>query len=97
MANHARILRLVVVGTLALVGCESIDQGKLLCEEAMAGVLACCPGLTQSPVVCEYVQTTPVTWLFLNVDCLVGLSCGELTARGVCAWAQAPGASAVCP
>jgi hypothetical protein len=97
MADPGRTLRLVVVGALALAGCDSIDQGKLQCEEAMAGVLACCPGLAQSPVVCEYVQTTPVTWLFPNVDCLVGLSCAELTARGVCAWAQAPGASAVCP
>jgi len=99
MALPGRLPWLVLAGLLALAGCDSIDGLKLRCEEAMAELLACCPGLPRSPVVCEYREspTLPFTALFPNVDCLVGQSCGELAARSVCTWALDPGASAVCP
>jgi hypothetical protein len=84
---------------LAAAGCDSISREELRCEEAVSKIMACCAGLAQSPVVCEYRQSTlsPQLWTFPQVDCLVGLSCAELQARGTCAWAAAPGSGAACP
>ena len=92
----------VLAGAVALAGCADFEEEKLRCEEAMANVLACCPGVTTSPVVCEYTTNGNgfplTTYHFPNVECLIGLSCADLAARGACTWAADPAhAPAVCP
>jgi hypothetical protein len=90
---------LVAASLVAASGCDSISREELRCEEAISKVMSCCPGLPASPVVCEYRQSTisPFVFTFPAVDCLVGLSCAELQARGTCTWAASPSGGEACP
>lgn len=85
---------LAVVGALA-AGCESISRDSLRCEEAVAHVMECCPGLSRPPVECVGSGSLPFV-NFPNVECLIDSSCADMQARGVCAWASAPSGK-VCP
>lgn len=93
----ARVLAALVV-IAALAGCDHLDYDELRCEEVVARILACCPSVTQSPVVCEWQQSaiSPYIYVIPQVDCLVGLDCPGLQAHGACAWAASP-TTAVCP
>lgn len=70
-------------------GC--IERDELQCEEAVARIQQCCPGVVRR-VNCESFETScgPV-----NADigvaaahCIREASCAELVARSVCAWAS---------
>lgn len=102
MTLQRRFLGVVLAGVVALSGCADIHPEELRCEEAMATLLACCPAVTTSPVACEYASNGnafPLTiYSFPQVECLIGLGCGDLVARGACTWALDPvHAPAVCP
>jgi hypothetical protein len=92
-------LAATAMALLSLAGCEPLDRDVFRCEEAMARVMTCCPGVSRSPVACEYVESplSPYVWTFPKVDCLVGRSCEDLRTRGACAWAEAGGQGEVCP
>jgi hypothetical protein len=101
MTLPRRALTLVAACTVALAGCADFPEEKLRCEEAVANLLHCCPTVTTSPVACEYTNNGwgfPLTlYYFPKVECLIGLSCADLTARGACTWAADPAhAPAVC-
>ena len=85
---------LAAIACLA-AGCESIGRDELRCEEAVANIMDCCPGLAGPPVACVGTGTLPFVQ-FPDVACLLDRSCGELQAGGVCAWASAP-AGRICP
>lgn len=97
-----RSLGVLLAGAVALSGCADFPREELRCEEAVANLLGCCPGVATSPVACEYTSngsSFPLTlYAFPQVECLIGLGCGDLIARGACAWALDPvHAPAVCP
>jgi hypothetical protein len=97
-SRRRRATRLVVV-VAALAGCDPLSREEFRCEEAMALVLDCCPGVTRSPVACLWTESpiSPYVHRFPAVDCIVGQSCAALRERGVCAWAEAGGQGEVCP
>jgi hypothetical protein len=101
MSLHGRSHWWALAVAVALAGCADFEPEKLRCEEAMAKIMACCPGLPRSPMVCEYQTVTTgyfPSFRFPNVECLIDPSCAELAARGVCTWALDPAAApAVCP
>lgn len=71
-------------------GC--LEQGELQCEEAVGRILDCC-GLSEAPNVdCSHYTTSCGGEVFPEIDlaesrCIREAPCGELEARGVCAWA----------
>jgi hypothetical protein len=76
--------------------CEHISRDELRCEEAVAHVRGCCPGIDLGAVQCQLAGqgcggAAVPTW-----DCLIDLSCDQIQQRGVCA-ATPSSAPQVCP
>jgi hypothetical protein len=85
---------ILVVGILlgALVCCAGIREDELLCEEAMAHIGQCCPGLDVAAVDCTYTSGCSTTYPALTVpqsQCIDGMSCADLVSSDMCPNAQA--------
>lgn len=76
----------------ALVCCAGIREDELLCEEAMAHIGQCCPGLDVAAVDCTYTSGCGTTYPALTVtqsQCIDGMSCAALVSSDMCPNAQA--------
>jgi hypothetical protein len=76
----------------ALVCCAGIREDELLCEEAMAHIGQCCPGLDVGAVDCTYTSGCQTTYPALTVtqsQCIDGTSCPDLVSSDMCPNAQA--------
>lgn len=76
-------------------GCAGMERSELQCEEAVARILDCCslgeiPGVQCSHYDDGCGEVVPEIDV-AESRCIRAASCGELEARGVCAWAAAPG------
>jgi hypothetical protein len=88
-----RILRVVVViaGATLLMADLGLREDEIDCEKAVAWLQSCCPGFAKSETLqCEYVSGCGVTPAISISDsqCILGESCDELQASGICERAQ---------
>jgi hypothetical protein len=72
-------------------GC-AMERGELQCEEAVARILDCCHLADLPGVECRHFQDSCDGVVLPELDlaesrCVRDATCGELEARGVCAWA----------
>jgi len=85
------VLVTVLLGA-AIVCCAGMREDEVLCEEAAAHLVHCCPGFDLSSLRCSYTSGCgSTTYPALSVpasQCINGESCDELVATGVCPRAQ---------
>ncbi|HSN13581.1 MAG TPA: hypothetical protein VLT61_03060 [Anaeromyxobacteraceae bacterium] len=75
-------------------GCAGMERSELQCEEAVARILDCCNVSDLPGVECSHFQDACGGEVHPELDiaesrCVRDATCGELEARGVCAWAAA--------
>jgi hypothetical protein len=78
---------LLVFGAGALAGAGGLDKNDLLCEEAMAQLLECCPDLPVQRGWCE-TQGCDSSSAHLSVkesECITDSSCETIEAHDICA------------
>ena len=90
-----RFLRAAVLaGILGPLTCNGIHDDELHCEEAIAHLQNCCPGLKQASISCRQntscgnASARPQIPMEQS-DCILARSCEDLT-RSTCARALAP-------
>lgn len=70
-----------------------MERDELQCEEAVARILDCCHLADLPGVECEHPQDGCVDVVpefdIAQSRCVRDATCGELEARGICAWAAA--------
>lgn len=100
MTNARRIasrkgLRFLLAGCAILVAggwAGGMREDELLCEEAAARLVDCCPDFDPSALECVYSSGCGSTQYpaipVAESECILERSCSELAARGICARAQ---------
>jgi len=92
---------LALVAVLAagpvLVDC-GVQEDELLCEDAVALLASCCPGLAPSALTCPDHHTAceapAPTFSLAESRCLRALDCAAIRARGICERAAGGSSSA---
>jgi hypothetical protein len=90
-AQHRTRSRGVVLGVVfgIMLACGSVDEDELVCEDAVAHLSDCCPGLDpvrfscQGDTACGGDGVPSIT--ARAGDCVRSRSCSELITAGVCA------------
>jgi hypothetical protein len=99
--------RLLATGfVLGQLGGGCIDRRELQCEEAVARIQECCPHVAATAFHCSHYESG-CGEVLPEIDvaqsrCIRDASCGDLEARGICAWAASigtytPSAPSACP
>lgn len=84
---------------------DQFRQDTILCEEALAHLMTCCPDFDSSRVQCTYYfsddgcddqsETTLPSFDIAQSTCIAGMACGSLAASGICA--RAASGDGTCP
>ncbi len=72
---------------LATVALRCVRRDELQCENAVAQLESCCPAFHPDSSYCEYFEGCGVTQPTISEDdaeCIVGMTCGEIVAAGIC-------------
>ena len=72
---------------LAAVALRCVRRDELMCENAVARLDRCCSGFHTDSSYCTYSDGCGVTYPTIteaDSDCIVGLSCEQIVAAGVC-------------
>lgn len=77
-----------VLGMLSLMASGGLREDEVDCEQAVSHLDECCPGFTwASSLRCEYYGGCGTSTPGLSVEesnCVMAMSCDELTARDLC-------------
>lgn len=76
---------------LAAVALRCVRRDELHCENAVAQLESCCPEFRPDAGYCEYAEGCGVVYPTISegdAECIVGLTCGEIVAGGICERAQ---------
>jgi hypothetical protein len=81
-------LALVLVGASMLMADFGLREDEIDCEKAVAWLQSCCPGFARAETLrCEYDSGCGVTEPAISISdsqCILGESCDELKASGIC-------------
>ena len=74
---------------LASLSAFGVDKEELDCEQAVAHLIACCPGFDARSIVCEHGagcggSSSRVDLNLARSGCILGASCEDLVASGAC-------------
>lgn len=72
---------------VAAVGLRCVRRDELQCENAVAQLERCCGGFHPDASYCTYSEGCGTVYPVITEDdsqCIVGMSCGEIVAAGIC-------------
>ncbi len=72
---------------LAAVAIRCVRSDELRCENAVAWLQRCCQGFDPDASYCRYADSCGVVYPTISEDdaeCIVGMSCGDIAAAGIC-------------
>lgn len=72
---------------LAAVALRCVRGDELHCENAVAQLQSCCSGFNPHADYCTYTEGCGITYPTISETdskCIVGMSCGEIVAAGIC-------------
>jgi hypothetical protein len=83
-ARRPLVFAALVAGLVGALG--SMSSEEVRCEEALAELRDCCPGLDPSAFVCDPVgcNAPPTAFTSADAECVLAASCDHVRVKGWC-------------